>query len=158
MTGSPPTHVPLAIAAPLLQPDPLPRAPPVTSPALPDRALEPDVVIYYNPECGTSRNVLAMIRASGIEPHVVEYLKTPPSRAMLAWLVTRAGVPARDMLREKHPLHAELGLADPALDDPRLLDAMAAHPALINRPIVVSPRGVRLCRPAERVADLLPAR
>ncbi len=130
----------------------------MTSPAPPDSPRGPDVVIYHNPECGTSRNVLALIRASGIEPHVIEYLKTPPSRGMLAWLVERAGVPAREMLREKHPLHAELGLGDPALDDTRLLDAMATHPALINRPIVVSPLGVRLCRPAERVADLLPAR
>ncbi len=118
----------------------------------------PDIVIYHNPECGTSRTVLALIRASGVEPLVIEYLKTPPSRAMLEGLIARAGVSVRDVLRAKNPLHDELGLGDPALADSQLLDAMVAHPGLMNRPIVVSPRGVRLCRPAERVNDLLPSR
>lgn len=115
-----------------------------------------DVIIYHNPKCGTSRNTLAMIRNAGIEPHVVEYLKTPPSRALLVQLVARMGLTVRDILREKGTPYAELGLADPSLGDDRLLDAIAAHPVLINRPIVVSPRGVRLCRPSEAVLDLLP--
>ena len=115
-----------------------------------------DVVIYHNPACGTSRNTLAMIRNAGIEPHVVEYLKTPPSRAMLVELVDRAGITPRDLLREKGTPYAELGLGDPALTDDALLDAMMAHPVLINRPLVVSPLGVRLCRPSEAVLDLLP--
>ncbi|MBS7544715.1 arsenate reductase (glutaredoxin) [Ancylobacter oerskovii] len=115
-----------------------------------------DVVIYHNPDCGTSRNTLAMIRNAGIEPHVIEYLKTPPSRALLAQLITRMGVPVRAILREKGTPYAELGLDDPRLDDEQLLDAMMAHPILINRPIVVSPRGVKLCRPSEEVLDLLP--
>ena len=117
-----------------------------------------DVVIYHNPGCGTSRNALAMIRNAGIEPHVVEYLKTPPSRAMISWLAARIGVPLRALLREKGTPYAELGLADPALTDARLLDAIEAHPVLLNRPIVVSPKGVRLCRPSEAVLDLLPPR
>ena len=115
-----------------------------------------DVVIYHNPACGTSRNTLAMIRNAGIEPHVVEYLKTPPSRAMLVELVDRAGITPRDLLREKGTPYAELGLGDPALTDDALLDAMMAHPVLINRPLVVSPLGVKLCRPSEAVLDLLP--
>ena len=115
-----------------------------------------DVVIYHNPACGTSRNVLAMIRNAGIEPHVVEYLKTPPSRALLVELVDRAGITPRAMLREKGTPYAELGLGDPALTDDALFDAMIAHPVLINRPLVVSPLGVRLCRPSEAVLDLLP--
>ncbi len=115
-----------------------------------------DVVIYHNPTCGTSRNTLAMIRNAGIEPHVVEYLKTPPSRALLLELVDRAGITPRDLLREKGTPYAELGLADPSLTDDVLLDAMMAHPVLINRPLVVSPLGVRLCRPSEAVLDLLP--
>ena len=115
-----------------------------------------DVVIYHNPQCGTSRNTLAMIRNSGVEPHVIEYLKTPPSRTMLVELVARMGVPLRALLREKGTPYAELGLGDPALTDAQLLDAMLAHPILINRPIVVSPKGVRLCRPSEQVLDLLP--
>ncbi len=115
-----------------------------------------DIVIYHNPECGTSRNTLAMIRNAGIEPHVVEYLKTPPARALLAQLVERMGLSPRDLLREKGTPYAELGLGDPALSDEALLDAMMAHPILINRPIVVSPLGARLCRPSERVLDLLP--
>ena len=115
-----------------------------------------DVVIYHNPACGTSRNVLAMILNAGIEPHVVEYLKTPPSRALLVDLIDRAGITPRDLLREKGTPYAELGLGDPSLTDNALLDAMIAHPVLINRPLVVSPLGVRLCRPSEAVLDLLP--
>lgn len=116
-----------------------------------------DIVVYHNPECGTSRNVLGLIRNAGIEPHVVEYLKSPPTRAMLAHLIARAGITPRDLLREKGTPFAELGLDDPALSDDALLDAMIAHPLLINRPLVVSPLGVRLCRPSETVLDLLPA-
>jgi len=116
-----------------------------------------DIVIYHNPACGTSRNVLAMIRNAGIEPHVVEYLKTPPSRALLLELIGRAGLTPRDLLRQKGTPYAELGLADPALSDDALVDAMMAHPILINRPLVVSPMGVKLCRPSEAVLDLLPA-
>jgi arsenate reductase len=115
-----------------------------------------DVVIYHNPDCGTSRNTLAMIRNAGIEPHVVEYLKTPPSRALLKLLVARMGLSVRDLLREKGTPFHELGLSNPGLRDDQLLDAMMAHPILINRPIVVAPNGVRLCRPSERVIDLLP--
>ena len=115
-----------------------------------------DVVIYHNPDCGTSRNTLAMIRNAGIEPHVVEYLKTPPSRAMLVSLIARMGISPRVLLREKGTPYAELGLDDPALSEAALIDAMMAHPILINRPIVASPQGVRLCRPSERVLDLLP--
>ncbi|AHY53281.1 arsenate reductase (glutaredoxin) [Bradyrhizobium japonicum] len=116
-----------------------------------------DAIIYHNPECGTSRNTLAMIRNAGIEPHVIEYLKTPPSRALLQQLIARMGISVREAVREKAAPYAELGLDNPALTDEQLLDAMMAHPILINRPIVVTPRGVRLCRPSERVLDLLPA-
>lgn len=116
-----------------------------------------DIVIYHNPECGTSRNTLAMIRNAGIEPHVVEYLKTPPSRALLESLIARAGIAPRALLREKGTPFAELGLDDPALTDDQLIDAMMAHPILINRPLVVSPLGVKLCRPSEEVLDLIPA-
>lgn len=115
-----------------------------------------DVIIYHNPACGTSRNVLALIRHVGIEPHVVEYLKTPPSRALIAELAARTGEPLRALMREKGTPWADLGLDDPTLPDDRLLDAIEAHPVLLNRPLVVSPRGVRLCRPSERVLDLLP--
>jgi len=115
-----------------------------------------DVVIYHNPACGTSRNTLAMIRNAGIEPHVVEYLKTPPSRVLLVELVDRAGLTPRDLLREKGTPYAELGLGDASLSDDALLDAMIAHPVLINRPLVVSSLGVKLCRPSEAVLDLLP--
>lgn len=115
-----------------------------------------DIIVYHNPECGTSRNALAMIRNAGIEPHVVEYLKTPPSRAMLVELIDRAGMRPRDLLREKGTPFAELGLGDASLSDDALLDAMMAHPILINRPLVVSPLGVKLCRPSEAVLDLLP--
>ena len=116
-----------------------------------------DVIIYHNPACGTSRNTLALIRNAGVEPHVVEYVKTPPTRDMLTHLIARMGVPVRAVLREKGELYEELGLNDPALSDEALLDAMMEHPVLINRPIVVSPKGVRLCRPSEQVLDLLPA-
>lgn len=116
-----------------------------------------DIVIYHNPECGTSRNALAMIRNAGIEPHVVEYLKTPPSRAMLESLIARAGLSPRNLLREKGTPFAELGLDDPDLSDEQLVDAMMEYPILINRPLVVSPLGVKLCRPSEAVLDLIPA-
>jgi arsenate reductase len=115
-----------------------------------------DIVIYHNPECGTSRNTLAMIRNAGIEPHVVEYLKTPPSRALLVELLDRAGITPRDLLREKGTPFADLDLGDVSLSDDALVDAMMAHPILINRPLVVSPLGVKLCRPSEAVLDLLP--
>ena len=116
-----------------------------------------DIIIYHNPECGTSRNTLAMIRNAGIEPHVIEYLKTPPSRAMLEALLARAGMTPRALLREKGTPYAELGLDNAVLSDAALIDAMMAHPILINRPLVVSPLGVKLCRPSEAVLDLLPA-
>jgi arsenate reductase len=115
-----------------------------------------DIVVYHNPECGTSRNTLGLIRNAGIEPHVVEYLKTPPTRELLAQLVARAGITPRELLREKGTPYAELGLGDTTLSDDALLDAMMAHPILINRPLVVSPLGVKLCRPSEAVLDLLP--
>ncbi len=115
-----------------------------------------DVIIYHNPDCGTSRNTLAMILNAGVEPHVVEYLKTPPSRTMVTQLVRRMGISVRALLREKGTPYAELGLGNATLTDDQLLDAMMAHPILINRPIVVSPKGVRLCRPSEDVLDLLP--
>ena len=115
-----------------------------------------DIVIYHNPDCGTSRNTLAMIRNSGIEPHVVEYLKTPPSRTMLEQLIERAGISPRALLRQKGTPYAELGLNDDSLADTALVDAMMAHPVLINRPLVASPLGVKLCRPSEAVLDLLP--
>jgi arsenate reductase len=115
-----------------------------------------DIVIYHNPACGTSRNTLAMIRNAGIEPHVIEYLKTPPSRALLVQLIDRAGMTPRKLLREKGTPYAELGLGDETLTDDALVDAMMAHPILINRPLVVSPLGVKLCRPSEAVLGLLP--
>jgi arsenate reductase len=115
-----------------------------------------DIVVYHNPACGTSRNTLALIRNAGIEPHVVEYLKSPPSRAQLQSLLARMGIGARELLREKEALCHELGLDDPAVGADVLLDAMVSHPLLVNRPIVVSPLGVALCRPSERVLDLLP--
>ena len=115
-----------------------------------------DIIIYHNPDCGTSRNTLAMIRNAGVEPHVIDYLKTPPSRAMLVQLIERMRISARDLLRAKGTPYTELGLGDLDLTDDQLLDAMLAHPILINRPIVVSPKGVKLCRPSEDVLDLLP--
>jgi arsenate reductase (glutaredoxin) len=116
-----------------------------------------DIIIYHNPECGTSRNTLGLIRNAGLEPHVIEYLKTPPSRTMLKSLVARMGVPLRDVIRVKVTPYQELGLDNPSLTDDQLLDAMLAHPILINRPIVVAPKGVKLCRPSEAVLDILPA-
>lgn len=116
-----------------------------------------DIIVYHNPECGTSRNTLGLIRNAGIEPHVVEYLKTPPTRELLVQLIARAGISPRELLREKGTPYAELGLGDTALSDDALLDAMMAHPILINRPLVVSPLGVKLCRPFEAVLDLLPS-
>ena len=115
-----------------------------------------DVVIYHNPDCGTSRDTLALIRNAGLEPHVVEYLKTPPSRMIVRRLVGRMGVPLREVLREKGTPFGELGLNDPALSEDALLDSIEAHPVLLSRPIVVAPGGVRLCRPSELVLDLLP--
>jgi arsenate reductase (glutaredoxin) len=115
-----------------------------------------DVIIYHNPQCGTSRNTLGLIRNAGIEPHIIEYVKTPPTRLLLRQLIERIGVSVRDAIREKGTPYAELGLDDPSLSDDQLLDAMIAHPILINRPIVVTPLGVRLCRPSETVLDILP--
>jgi arsenate reductase len=115
------------------------------------------VTIYHNPDCGTSRNTLAMIRNAGIEPEIIEYLKNPPDRTTLKSLIERAGLTVRAALREKGTPYAELGLAETSLSDDRLLDAMMEHPVLINRPFVVTPLGVRLCRPSERVLDILPA-
>ena len=114
------------------------------------------VTIYHNPACGTSRNVLGLIRNSGEEPVIIEYLKTPPSRNELASLIARMGTPVRDVLRRKGAPYDALGLDDPALTDDQLLDAMMAHPILINRPIVVTSLGVKLCRPSETVLDILP--
>ena len=114
------------------------------------------VTIYHNPSCGTSRNTLAMIRQSGEEPEVIEYLKTPPTRARLVELIAAMGISPRALLREKGTPFAELGLADPKWSDDDLIDVMLAHPILINRPIVVSPLGVVLARPSEKVLDILP--
>ncbi len=115
------------------------------------------VTIYHNPACGTSRNTLAMIRAAGIESQVIEYLKTPPSRETLEAIVAASGGSVRALIRQKAPPYAALGLADPSLSDDALLDAMLAEPILINRPIVVTPKGTALCRPSELVLDLLDA-
>lgn len=115
-----------------------------------------DVIVYHNPDCSTSRNVLALIRHCGIEPHIVEYLKTPPSRALLVALIARMGVSVRAVLREKGTPFATLGLENSDLSDSQLIDAMQEHPILMNRPIVISPLGVRLCRPSEAVLDILP--
>lgn len=114
-----------------------------------------NVTIYHNPACGTSRNTLAMIRASGVEPEVVEYLKVPPSRECLMALIAAMGVKVREVLREKGTPYAELGLDDLTLSDDVLVDAMLQHPILINRPIVVTDKGVRLCRPSELVLSIL---
>ena len=115
-----------------------------------------DVIIYHNPACGTSRNTLALIRNAGVEPHVIEYLKTPPARELLMRLVVRMGVPLRAILREKGTPFAELGLGEPMVTDDQILDAIEAYPILVNRPIVVTPWGVKLCRPSELVLDILP--
>lgn len=114
------------------------------------------ITIYHNPACGTSRNVLAMIRNSGEQPTVIEYLKTPPDRETLHRLITAMGIPVRALLREKGTPYAELGLDDPTLSDEQLIDFMLKYPILINRPIVVTPLGARLCRPSETVLDILP--
>ena len=115
-----------------------------------------DITIFHNPACGTSRNVLALIRHAGIEPRIVEYLKTPPSRNELRELVAATGQPVRALLREKGTPYAELGLGDPAWTDEQLLDFIVRHPVLMNRPLVVTPLGTRLCRPSEAVLELLP--
>jgi arsenate reductase (glutaredoxin) len=115
------------------------------------------VTIYHNPACGTSRNVLGLIRDSGEEPVVIEYLKTPPARAELVSLISRMGISVRDLLRRKGTPYDALGLDDPALTDDQLVDTMMAHPILINRPIVVTPLGVKLCRPSDTVREILPA-
>ena len=114
------------------------------------------VTIYHNPQCGTSRNVLALIRNSGVEPEVIEYLKTPPTREKLRELIAQMAVPVRGVIRQKGTPYGELGLDDPALPDEALIDAMLAHPILINRPVVVTPLATRLCRPSEAVLDILP--
>lgn len=114
-----------------------------------------DITIFHNPRCGTSRNTLAAIRATGIEPRVVDYLANPPARAELQDMIARAGLSVRDAVRSKEALYTELGLDAPGTTDAALLDAMLAHPILINRPFVVTPKGVRLCRPAELVQEIL---
>ena len=116
-----------------------------------------EITVFHNPACGTSRNVLALIRNAGIEPRVVEYLRNPPSRAELQEMIRAAGLSVRQALREKGTLYHELGLGNEALTDDQLLDAMLAHPILINRPFVVTEWGTRLCRPSETVLELLPA-
>ncbi|WP_027474096.1 arsenate reductase (glutaredoxin) [Curvibacter gracilis] len=115
-----------------------------------------NITIYHNPSCGTSRNTLAMIRNSGVEPEVILYLKTPPDRAQLLALIAATGQPVIELVRTKEAVFKELGLDAPGTSDAQLVDAMLAHPILINRPIVVSPLGTRLCRPSEQVLDLLP--
>lgn len=115
-----------------------------------------DITIYHNPRCGTSRNVLALIKNTGAEPEVIEYLKTPPTRETLLALMATMAIPVRDLIRQKESLYAELGLGNATLSDDALIDAMLAHPILINRPIVVTPMGARLCRPSESVLDILP--
>ncbi len=114
------------------------------------------ITIYHNPDCGTSRNTLAMIRQGGEDPVIIEYLKTPPSRERLSGLIAAMGISTRELLRQKGTPYAELGLADPGWTDDQLIDFMLAHPILINRPIVETPRGTRLCRPSEAVLDILP--
>ena len=120
-------------------------------------SLHPAITVFHNPHCGTSRNVLALIRNSGAEPVVVEYLKTPPTRATLVGLIAELGLPVRDVLRQKGTPYDELGLDDATLSDDALIDAIVAHPILMNRPIVVTPLGTRLCRPSELVLDILPS-
>jgi arsenate reductase (glutaredoxin) len=115
-----------------------------------------DVIIYHNPRCGTSRNTLGLIRNAGIEPHIIEYLKTPPTRVLVHQLAARMEVPLRALLRDEEPIFRELGLKDKALSDEALLNALEAHPILLNRPIVVTPKGIKLCRPSELVIELLP--
>ncbi|AUV18031.1 glutaredoxin-dependent arsenate reductase [Aeromonas caviae] len=114
------------------------------------------ITLYHNPECGTSRNTLALIRNSGVEPTIIHYLETPPSRDELVALIAAMGMPVRDLLRKNVPPYEALGLAEDRFSDDELIDAMLAHPILINRPIVVTPLGTRLCRPSEVVLDILP--
>jgi arsenate reductase (glutaredoxin) len=125
------------------------------SPQRPGREINMSVIIYHNPDCGTSRNALAMIRQSGVEPTIIEYLKTPPSRSRITALVSAAGITLRQAVRQKDTPYQELGLADHTLSDDALLDAIAAYPILLNRPFVETPLGVRLCRPSEAVLDIL---
>src|ERR1700760_1660947 len=113
------------------------------------------ITIYHNPKCGTSRNTLAMIRQSGVEPDIIEYLKNPPSRARLIELIAAMGIPVRALLRQKGTPYADLRLGEDKWSDDELIDFMLAHPILINRPVVVTPKGVKLCRPSETVLDLL---
>lgn len=115
-----------------------------------------DITIYHNPKCGTSRNTLALIRNTGTEPRVIPYLETPPSRAELVALIAAMGTPVRELMRAKETIYLELDLGNPKWSDDELIDAMLAHPILINRPIVVTPLGTRLCRPSDAVLDLLP--
>ena len=115
-----------------------------------------DITIYHNPKCGTSRNVLALIRNTGLEPEVIEYLTAPPTREKLLVLIAQMAIPVRDVMRRKEKLYDELALENPALGDDALITAMLAHPVLINRPLVVTPLGTRLCRPSEVVLDILP--
>ena len=128
---------------------------PASDPVLPTAPLS-GITIYHNPKCGTSRNVLALIRNTGVEPEVIEYLKTPPTREKLLALIAQMAVPVREMMRQKEALYAALALDNPALGDDALVEAMLAHPILINRPIVVTPVATRLCRPSEVVLDILP--
>jgi arsenate reductase len=130
---------------------------PISAPSAPRVRAVDKVTIYHNPACGTSRNVLAMIRNAGIEPAIIEYLKTPPTRARLQELIQQAGLTPRNLLREKGTPYLELGLDNPSLTGADILDAMLAHPILINRPLVVTPLGTKLCRPSELVLDILPA-
>lgn len=123
---------------------------------MPSVTTSTNVTIYHNPKCGTSRNVLALIRNTGIEPEIIEYLKTPPTREKLRELVARMAVPVQEVIRQKEAVYKELGLDDPTLTDEALIAAMLAHPILINRPIVVTPLATRLCRPSELVLDILP--
>jgi arsenate reductase len=125
-------------------------------PRMPSTASVTNVTIYHNPQCGTSRNTLALIRNAGIEPEVIEYLKTPPTKEKLRELVAQMAIPVREVIREKEAVYKELGLEDPAMGDDALIEAMLAHPILINRPIVVTPLATRLCRPSEAVLDILP--
>lgn len=115
------------------------------------------ITIFHNPACGTSRNTLALIRNSGVEPEIIEYIRNPPSREVLMDLIEKAGLTVRQAIREKGTPYAELGLGDPAISDDQLLDAMVTHPILLNRPFVVTPNGVRMCRPSELVLDILPS-
>ncbi|WP_309678330.1 arsenate reductase (glutaredoxin) [Polaromonas sp.] len=116
----------------------------------------PDITIYHNPRCGTSRNVLALIKNTGAQPEVIDYLKTPPTREQLLALLAQMAIPVRELMRQKESLYGELGLDNAALSHDALIDAMLAHPILMNRPVVVTPLGTRLCRPSEAVLDILP--